>query len=58
MGLFAFRRLREREALATAGAFFSMAEPEPKLEVVEEQPAPKRRRAVKSKPESTNGDRN
>ena len=38
MGLFAFRRLREREALATAGASFFMAEPEPKLEVTPDQP--------------------
>ena len=38
MGLFAFRRLRDREALATAGASFSMTEPEPKLEVTQDQP--------------------
>jgi hypothetical protein len=38
MSLFAFRRLREREALATAGASFSDAEPTPTLEVTEDQP--------------------
>jgi hypothetical protein len=37
MGLFAFRRLREQEALASAGASFSTAEPTPKLEVTEDQ---------------------
>lgn len=58
MGLFAFRRLRELEALATAGASFSNAEPTPKLETVDEQPEPKRRRAVKPKLEAPNGDRN
>ena len=35
MGLFAFRRLREQEALASAGASFPIAEPTPKLEVTE-----------------------
>ena len=38
MGMFAFRRLREQEALATAGASSSIAEPTPKLEVTEELP--------------------
>ena len=38
MGLFAFRRLRELEALASAGASFPIAEPTPKLEVTEELP--------------------
>jgi hypothetical protein len=38
MGMIAFRRLREREALATAGASFSDAEPTPKLEITEDQP--------------------
>jgi hypothetical protein len=38
MGLFAFRRLREQEALATAGASLSIAEPTTKLEVTEAQP--------------------
>lgn len=38
MSMFAFRRLREREALASAGASFSTAEPTPKLEVTEDQP--------------------
>ena len=56
MGLFAFRRLREQEALATAGASLSIAEPATKLEVPEEQPAPKRRRVVKPKTEVTDGD--
>ena len=58
MGLFAFRRLRELEALATAGASSSIAEPAPKLEIINEQPEPKRRRAVKPKLEAPNGDRN
>ena len=58
MAMFAFRRLREREALATAGASFSNAELAPKLETVDEQPEPKRRRAVKPKQEAPNGDRN
>jgi len=58
MGLFAFRRLRDREALATAGASFPIAEPTPKLKTVNEQPAPKRRRAVKPKSEAPDGDRN
>ena len=39
MGMFAFRRLREAEALANAGASFSNAEPTPKLEVTETAPA-------------------
>jgi hypothetical protein len=56
--MIAFRRLREREALATAGASFSNAELAPKLETVDEQPEPKRRRAVKPKQEAANGDRN
>ena len=51
MGMIAFRRLREREALATAGASFSNAEPTPKLET--EEPAPKKRRTVKPKAETT-----
>ena len=38
MGLFAFRRLREREVLAEAGASFTIAEPTPILEVTEDQP--------------------
>jgi hypothetical protein len=38
MGMFAFRRLREQEALASAGASFPIAEPTPKLEVTEELP--------------------
>jgi hypothetical protein len=58
MGMFAFRRLREMEALASAGASFPIAEPTPKLEIVNEQPEPKRRRAVKPKLEAPNGDRN
>lgn len=37
MGLFAFRRLREQEALVSAGASFSTAEPTPKLELTEDQ---------------------
>ena len=39
MGLFAFRRLREQEALASARASFSNAEPAPKLEVTQTAPA-------------------
>ena len=38
MGMFAFRRLRELEALASAGASSSIAEPTTKLEVTEELP--------------------
>ena len=38
MGMFAFRRLREQEALATAGASFPIAEPTPKLEITEPSP--------------------
>ena len=53
MGMFAFRRLREAEALANAGASFSNAEPTPKLEVTE--PTPKKRRTVKPKVEPTDG---
>ena len=53
MSMFAFRRLREREALATAGASFPIAEPTPKLET--EEPTPKKRRAVKPKAEPTDG---
>jgi hypothetical protein len=49
MAMFAFRRLREQEALASAGASFSNAEPTPKLET--EEPAPKKRRTVKLKAE-------
>jgi hypothetical protein len=37
MGLFAFRRLRELEALASAGASFSNAEPTPKLDSNQKQ---------------------
>ena len=40
MAMYAFRRLREREALATAGASFSNAEPVSKLEVATPQLAP------------------
>lgn len=39
MGMFAFRRLREQEALASAGASSSIAEPTPKLEVTDKAPA-------------------
>lgn len=52
MSMFAFRRLREREALANAGASFSNAEPAPKLETVSDQPAPKKRRIAKPKAET------
>jgi hypothetical protein len=45
MGLFAFKRLREREALAKAGASFSQEESAPKIDLTPEEPtAPKRRR--------------
>ena len=56
MGLFAFRRLRDAEALAQAGASFSVAEPEPKLEVIEEPPKPKRSKRTKTTAEPLNGD--
>ncbi len=51
MAMFAFRRLREQEALVSTGASFSNAEPTPKLET--EEPTPKKRRTVKPKAEST-----
>ena len=35
MGLFAFRRLREKEAAANAAASLSMAEPTPTLDLTE-----------------------
>jgi len=38
MGLFAFRRLRELEALAEAGASFTIAEPTLTLEATVDQP--------------------
>ena len=53
MGMIAFRRLREQQAAAKAAASFSTAEPTLKLE--QEQPAPKRRRSVKRKPEQVDG---
>jgi hypothetical protein len=55
MGLFAFRRLREVEALAQAGASFSIAEPKPKLETAS-KPKPKRARVAKPKKEPVDGD--
>jgi len=55
MGMFAFRRLREREVSASAGASFSNAEPTPKLESTPEKPAPKKRRTVKPKAEPADG---
>jgi hypothetical protein len=42
MGMFAFRRLRELEVSASAGASFSNAEPTPKLESTPEKPATKK----------------
>jgi len=53
--MFAFRRLREREVSASAGASFSNAEPTPKLESTPEQTAPKKRRTVKPKAEPADG---
>jgi hypothetical protein len=55
MGMLAFRRLREQEALASAGASFSDAEPTPKLESTPEQATPKKRRTVKPKAEPADG---
>jgi hypothetical protein len=55
MGMFAFRRLREREVSASAGASFSNAKPTPKLESTPEQTAPKKRRTVKPKAEPADG---
>ena len=40
MGMFAFRRLREQEALATAGASFPIAEPTPKIVLADSEAAP------------------
>ena len=54
MAMFAFRRLREQEALVSTGASFSNAEPTPKLET--EEPAPKKRRTVKPKAEAIDAD--
>ena len=52
MGMFAFRRMRDREAASNEAASLSIAEPK-----IEEQPKPKRaRRSVKPKPEQVNGD--
>jgi hypothetical protein len=56
MGMFAFRRLRNTEALAEAGASFSNAEPTPKIEQTQEEPKPKRQRTSKPKTEPVNGD--
>jgi len=46
MGLFAFRRMREREVVSNEAASFSIAEPK-----ITEEPKPKRRRTVKPKPD-------
>lgn len=55
MGMFAFKRMREREAAANAAASFCVpkieAKPEPKSE-----PKPKKQRTVKPKMEKANGD--
>jgi hypothetical protein len=56
MGMFAFRRLREQEVSASAGASFSNAEPTSKIEQTTEEPKPKRRRTSKPKTEPVNGD--
>jgi hypothetical protein len=56
MGMFAFRRLRETEALANAGASFSNAEPTPKIEQTKEEPKPKKQRIPKPKTELVDGD--
>ena len=53
MGMFGFRRLREREAAAKAAAFLSSDEPK-----ITTEPKPKRRRTVKPKPEKPDGDHN
>ena len=44
MGLFAFRRMREREVVSSEAASFSIAEPK-----IAEESKPKRRRTAKSK---------
>ena len=51
MGLFAFRRLREKEAASSEVASLSIAEP-----TIQEEPKPKRRRTVKPKLEQADGD--
>ena len=44
MGLFAFRRMREREAVSNEAASLSIAAPK-----ITEEPKPKKRRTVKPK---------
>ena len=56
MGLFAFKRLREREALAKAGASFSQPEPTPKIESTPEKPAAPKRRRGRPKAVKADGD--
>ena len=52
MGLFAFRRMRDREVVSNEAASLSIAEPK-----IQEEPKPKRRRrTVKPKPEQVDGD--
>ena len=53
MGLFAFRRMREREAVSSEAASLPIAEPK-----LSEEPKPKqrRRRTVKPKLEQVDGD--
>ena len=52
MGLFAFRRMRDREVVSQEATSLSIAEPK-----IKEEPKPKtRRRTVKPKPEQVNGD--
>ena len=55
MGLFAFRRMREREAVSNEAASLSIAEPK-----LSKEPKPKqrRRRTVKPKLEQVDGVRN
>lgn len=51
MGLFAFRRMRDREVVSNEAASLSIAEPK-----IQEEPKPKRRRrTVKPKPEHVDG---
>ena len=51
MGLFAFKRLREREAASLEAASFSADQPEPIEADTKVASLPKRRRQPKSKPD-------
>jgi hypothetical protein len=54
MGMFAFRRMRDQEAAATAAASFCVPKLETKTEAKPE-PKPKKQRTVKPKLEKADG---